>query len=110
MKVHFTPAVEDYLDELETTLYDKEYFGFPDGARDYVHKLILDIRGTLPNRLHRPAPAYFDPHGVGLMYAAFRRNRRTTWYALFTRHKAADGTTVYLVHRIENNHTAAQYF
>ncbi len=53
MKVQFTPGVEDYLDELETILYEQEYFGFPEGARNYVHKLINDIRDTLPTRLHR---------------------------------------------------------
>ncbi len=108
MKVQFTPAVRAWFDELETILYEKEYFGFPESSHRYADELFRDIRDTLPTRLHKPAPPYF---GKGLLYATFRRkNRATTWYALFTRHEGADGRTVYIVRHIENNHTAAQYF
>jgi hypothetical protein len=41
-------------------------------------------------------------------YAAFRRNRATTWYAFFTKYYD-NGQTVYLVRHITNNHTSAQH-
>ena len=110
MKVQFTPRVNDYLDELENILYDKGYFSFEERASGYVHKLIHEIMSTLPTRLHRRAPAYFQRYGIGLLYATFRFSRATTWYAFYTRHKGSDGHTVYIVRHIENNHTAARYF
>ena len=108
MKVLFTPGVYDYFDELETILYKKGYFSFEENAHRYADKLILEIRDTLPNHLHRPAPRRFDPAGEGMRYATFRHSRATTWYVFFTRYDDG-GEIVYLVHRIENNHTAAQY-
>jgi hypothetical protein len=46
MKVLATPKVYDYLDELVTILYKKEYFGFEDFAIDYVDELLDDILTT----------------------------------------------------------------
>ncbi len=79
-----------------------------DYAERYVEELFGDITTTLPTRPHRPAPSHFDPDGKGIWFATFRRSRATTWYAFFTRYRD-NGEIVYLVHRIENNHTAAQY-
>jgi hypothetical protein len=109
MKVLFTPEIQVWFGELETILHEKGYFSFKEGSREYVHELFHEIRDTLPTRLHRRAPAHFDPEGRGVWYATFRRSRATTWYAFFTRYDDA-GETVFLVRRVENNHTAAQYF
>ena len=109
MKVVILPEVEDYCGDLIEILYQKEYFGFRASARGYVAELVDAIRDTLPTRLHKPAPRHFDPEGRGMWYAAFRRSRATTWYVFFTRYDDG-GEIVYLVERIENNHTAAQYF
>ena len=110
MRVLVTPEVRQYLKELSQILYDKDYFGYLDRAERYVEELFDSIIATLPGRLHRPAPRHFDRHGMGLLYATFRRSRATTWYAFFTRHEGADGEVVCIVRHIENNHTAAQYF
>jgi plasmid stabilization system protein ParE len=110
MKVLLTTRAEEYFDELETILYEKGYFSFKESSRKYVHELFHDIRDTLPTRPHRPAPAHFDRYGGGMWYATFRRSRATTWYVFFTRHEDPGGETVFLVRRIENNHTAAHYF
>ncbi len=109
MKVLVAPEVRQYLKELSQILYDKDYFSYLDYAERYVEELFGDIATTLPTRLHRPAPRHFDRYGEGMYYASFRRSRATTWYAFFTRYRDADGSIVYLVHRMENNHTAAQY-
>ena len=73
MRVRFTPRVNDYLAELEAILYEKEYFGFEESAREYVHEMIGEIMTTLPTRVHRPVPRHFDPEGKGVWYATFRR-------------------------------------
>ncbi len=108
MRVVLLPEVLDYLERLAEILYEKQYLSWEQTAYDYVLRLYDDIVASLPNRLRKPAPRHFDPDGQGLLYAAFRRSRATTWYVFFTRYDDG-GETVYLVHRIENNHTAAQY-
>ncbi len=106
MKVHFAPEVRTWFGELENVLYEMDYFSFKESARSYARKLFCMIHDNLPTRSSKPAPPYF---GKGLSYASFRMNRRTTWYALFSKHEGAEGEIVYLVHRMENNHTAAQF-
>ena len=108
MRVLVTPEVRQYLKRLSQILYDKDYFGYLDYAEKYVERLFGDITTTLPTRVHRPAPRHFDPEGEGMLYATFRHSRATTWYVFFTRYDDG-GEIVYLVERIENNHTAAQY-
>ncbi len=108
MNVRFLPDARDYLEELVTVLYREGYFSWLDSSRRYVGELVDDIRDNLPTRQHRPAPRYFDPDGRGMWMATFRRSHATTWYAFFTKYNDG-GETVYLVHRIENNHTAAQH-
>ncbi len=109
MKVIFTPEVEGYFYELEAVLYKKGYFGFLESSQRYVDELIRIIIDTLPVRLCRPAPPHFDQYGKGMLCAAFRHSRATTWYVFFSRYEYADGRTIYLVRHIENNHTAARY-
>ncbi len=108
MRVIILPEVDDYFADLVEILYRKEYFGFQASARGYVTELLDAIRDTLPMRVHRAAPRRFDRYGAGMQYATFRRNRATTWYVFFTKYDDG-GEIVYLIHHIENNHTAAQY-
>jgi hypothetical protein len=109
MKVQFTLAVRAWFYELETILYEKEYFGFPESSHRYADELFRNIRDTLPTRPHRHPPTCFDPDGLGMLYATFRHSRATTWYVFFTRHESADGGKVCIVRHIANNHTVAQY-
>lgn len=108
MNVYTTSEVKRYLNDLITILYKKEYFAYEETAHKYVDELLDEIVATLPTCLHRPAPPHFDQYGKGMWYAAFRRNRSTTWYAFFTKYDDG-GKTVYLVRHIANNHTVAQY-
>ena len=108
MKVRILPEVLDYLDELVVTLYEKEYFGFKESSKKYVKELFLNIKTTLPLRLHKPAPKHFERYGKDLFYASFKKNNRTTWYAFFTKHRK-DEDIFYLVRYISNNHVAGQF-
>ena len=56
MSVLFLPEVQRYFQELETLLFDMEYFSFEESAVQYVLELILDIRDTLPLRPSKKAP------------------------------------------------------
>jgi hypothetical protein len=108
MNVKILPEVKEYLNNLVTILYEKEYFGFEEFAINYVNELLDDILTNLSAKLHRPAPEYFDKYGKNLYYACFKKNKHTTWYAFFTKYNKNDDT-IYLVRYIANNHTVAQY-
>jgi hypothetical protein len=108
MRVLFMPEVRDYFDELESILYEKGYFSFEESSHKYANELFADIIAYLPVKVHKPAPSRFDHIGKGMYYAAFRRNRQTTWYIFFTRYDL-DGETVYLVRYIANNHVVSRY-
>ena len=107
MKVLVIPEVYEYLDNLVTILYEKDYFGFEDFAINYVDELLDEIQMTLPTRLHKPAPKHFEKYGKDMHYAIFEKNKRTSWYVFFTKYYEQE--TIYLVRYIANNHTVAQY-
>jgi len=107
-RVLFVPEVLKYSENLVQILYEKGYFGFKDTAKKYVKELFDDIKMTLPTRLHKPAPRYFDKYGKNMKFAFFVKNKHTTWYAFFTKYDD-NGEIIYLVRYIANNHTVAQY-
>jgi hypothetical protein len=108
MRVVFLPEVFEYLESLIPILYNNGYFHFEDSAVDYVEGLIDDIQTTLPARVYKFAPPYFDNYGKNMKYVGFPKNKRTTWYAFFTTHWE-NGIEIYLVRYIANNHVIAQH-
>ena len=58
MSVLYTPEMEEYLDEMESILYEKGYYGTEEQACKYVDDLTNDIENNLPYKRHRPAPNY----------------------------------------------------
>ena len=108
MNVIATTEVYDFLENLVVILYEQGYFGLEENARKYVNELYDDITETLPNRPKKKSPPYFDKYGEGMYYAAFRKNRRTTWYAFFRIYQKDDKMYCQVRH-IANNHTVAQY-
>ena len=96
MRVLFLPEIQEYFYELEIILYEKEYFSFEDTAHEYVDDLIFDIKENLPYVRHKPAPEYYDKYGKELFYATFTKNKRTQWYAFFSKY-VVGGETIYLV-------------
>jgi hypothetical protein len=103
------PEVYDYFKDLVETLYQKEYFGFQESAYDYVEELVDDILSNLPKRQHKPSPERYIKYGEDLHYAAFTKNKRTTWYAFFTKYQDENNQIIYLIRYIGNNHTEAQH-
>jgi hypothetical protein len=108
MNVYTTPEVKQYLNNLITILYEKDYFGCEENAHNYVDKLLDDVSSHLPIVLHKPAPRYFNKYGKGMFYATFSKNKQTTWYAFFSKYNE-NGNTIFLVRYVANNHTIAQY-
>jgi hypothetical protein len=108
MKVIFTQAVLDYLENLVIVLYQREYFGFLDSSSRYVEELLHSIRATLPMCVHKPAPSYFDYWGENMEYAVFKKSKHTSWYAFF-RVYWENGEEIFQVRYIANNHIIAQH-
>jgi len=108
MKIIALPEVRIYLQNLAHTLYEKEYFGFEETAKNYVIELFNDIKTNLSTKLHKSAPEYFDKYGKNMEYAGFRKNKNTTWYVFFTTY-IENGEEIYLIRYINNNHAIAQY-
>ena len=108
MNVIFIPDVLVYFEDLVFILYYKKYFSFLEASKRYTEELLDDILNTLPERMHKPAPAYFDKYGKDMEYASCKKNKRTTWYVFFEIYEDT-GEIVYLIRYIANNHTVAQY-
>ena len=108
MNVIFIPKVLEYFEDLVTILYAEEYFSFLETSKRYVDELVDDIKKTLPTRPHKPAPKYFDKYGLNMYFAAFQKNKHTTWYVFFTKYREHE-EEIYLVRYIANNHTVAQH-
>ena len=108
MNVYALPAVIEYFNELVDILYEKGYFSYTQNSEIYAAELFDDIITNLPTKRHKPAPSHYDKYGKGMYYAAFTKNKRTTWYAFFTKYDD-NGKTIYLVRYIGNNHTEAHH-
>ena len=108
MKVLIIPEVRQYFYKLEYILYEKDYFSYYENAEQYVEELIEDIKKNLPAKRSKPAPEYFDKFGKNMEYAAFKKNKYTTWYVFYDIYKDNE-EIIFLVRHIENNHTVAQY-
>lgn len=108
MRVLVSPEVRSYFYELSLILYEKDYFGFLESAEKYVEELFADIKSSLPYKLKRPAPPYFERYGDKLLYATFTKNKTTQWYVFFNVYRKKN-ETIYLVRFISNNHVVSKY-
>ncbi|MBR4838177.1 MAG: hypothetical protein IK004_07055 [Bacteroidales bacterium] len=105
-----TRDVRKYLYDLIQILYEKDYFGFKENAKEYVKDLFADIEQNLPNKIRKPAPEHFDIYGYNMYYASFKKNKQTTWYVFFTIHYDYDADTQsFLIRYVSNNHVIAKY-
>lgn len=109
MIIKLLPEVLDYFNELSSTLYEKNYFGFEENALEYVDDLLNEIEATLHVRQKRNAPPYFNKYGRDMYYSSFLKNKNTEWYVFFNVYQK-QGETIYLVRFISNNHVSAQHF
>ena len=96
MSVLFLPEIRKYFDELEIILYEKGYFSYEENAHEYVDDLFFDIKRNLPKCLHKRAPERYAKYGKDVHYASFVKNKRTTWYAFFTKYQADNNEIIYL--------------
>ena len=96
MNVYTLPEVKQYLNDLITILYEKGYFSYEESAKKYVDDLLKDITNNLPSKLCKPSPKHFERYGKNMEYAAFKKNKHTTWYVFFDAYKDNE-EIIYLV-------------
>ena len=105
-QVVFNENVKFLFFELIDVLYQKEYFGYLDEAKEYVSEIELYFSTEIPKfhrlGLSKKAMPYFEKYGDNLFFAAYRKTKtRTTWYAFY---EIFDNRYFKVVHII-NNHT-----
>ena len=108
MKVLFLPEVIDQFLEIAEVLYDEGYLGFKDSAIEYSVQLFREIQATLPIKVQKGAPSFFDRYGANLYYSAFKRSKHTIWYVFYSVHEI-EGEVTYLVRYLTNNHVVANH-
>ena len=102
--VAYHPLVVVQLNHLSDILYEQEYFGCMEHAKQYVVRLKDYIEQNIPFLLNKPAPPHFAKYGTRMKYITYNPNKQTTWYIFFQQ----KGNR-YLVRYITNNHTEGQY-
>jgi len=105
-RVVFHENVKLLFFELIDILYQKEYFGYLNEAKEYVSQIEQYFTTEIP-KLHqlgltKKAMPYFTRYGENLFFAAYRKTKsRTTWYAFYE----VFGNRYFKVVHIINNHT-----
>jgi hypothetical protein len=95
--------VELFFHDLVDVLYENEYFGFRESAKEYVDKIFEFIYTELPKAKHKPTPEALLKHGP--YYTKYSAGKRTAWYVFFDKKDNR-----YLIEYITNNHVTKASF
>lgn len=85
------------LNDLETVLYKKGYFGFEESSKEYIDK-IYDVIYDIPNKRHRKS----KDKKLGDFYITYRPNKNTMYCIVFSN----KGNTYYIEDIIKNHERA----
>lgn len=102
--ISYSEDFVDYLNNLVTILYEQDYFGFIESAKQYTSDIINFIRQNIGKSPHYPAPEYFSKYKPDMDYIMYRANKSTTWYIFFTQRE-----NQFFIYYITNNHIEGQY-
>jgi bifunctional pyridoxal-dependent enzyme with beta-cystathionase and maltose regulon repressor activities len=95
--VNYTNFVQDFFDELITTLFSKEYFSYEENAIAYVQKLVFYIEENIDGLPHKKSPNSLLKYGD--FYVFYKSDSRTPWYIFFSKKEKN-----YLIKYLTNNH------
>jgi hypothetical protein len=96
-KIIFKDHVLDYFDELVYTLFEEDYFSYPENARLYVDKIVDFVILEINSFPHKKTPQKLQY--LGSSYIFYNANNRTSWYIFFEKQD-----TAFLITGIINNH------
>ena len=97
-KVIFNKAVLEYFDDLVFTLFEEEYFGFSESARNYTDKIVDFVISSILSFPQKKTPKSLQY--LGSNYIFYKTNARTTWYIFFEKRNQN-----YLITGIINNNS-----
>lgn len=103
-QVEYREEVVRYFNDLIDTLFDNNYFGCVNAAKQYVLDMKVYIEQHIAYTPRYVAPPHFDRYGKDMQYFTYCPNRLTTWYIFFRQQKNR-----YLICYISNNHIEGQY-
>ena len=96
-RIIYQQEVEQYLNNLITILFEKDYFIYLENAIDYKDKIIDFVDQNIAVFPHKHTPKHLMH--LGSKYIFYTSNKRTTWYIFFE----SKGKK-YLITYITNNH------
>lgn len=91
--------VTDFLLQLTTILFEKDYFGFKSSAYEYIDRIFDFITDELKRLPPKKTPNKLNY--LGEFYNHFTANDNTSWYIFFDYDLSSN---IYLVKEIRNNH------
>lgn len=92
-------SVTEFLIQLTTILFEKEYFSFKSSAYEYVDRIFDFIIYELKYLPPKKTPGKLNY--LGEFYNYFTANDNTSWYIFFDYDKSSN---IYLVKEVRNNH------
>ena len=73
-EIYYSGSAIKFINELVTTLYDQEYFGFMVSALAYIKAMQNYIEQNIHQLPHYPAPPYFNKYKSGMSYITYQAN------------------------------------
>ncbi|MFN8236942.1 MAG: hypothetical protein U0T77_02130 [Chitinophagales bacterium] len=101
--IKYSPAVEQYLNDLVDILFEKTYFSYKENAIEYVLKIISDVETNIHTRKQQKTPDALKHYGQ--LYISYKSSKRTMWYVFFTKKEH-----FYIIKHMTNNHMATAQF
>lgn len=97
VSIQYLPEIENFINDLNDLLFEKEYFSFYEYASTYVDNLTFFIERELHHFPHKKTPKKLK--NFGSFYVFYKPNNRTTWYIFFEKRGNR-----YLITHLTNNH------
>ncbi len=97
-KVVYSVETKKYLRDLVYFLFQNEYFGFEEDAKNYVDRITFFIEESISTYPSKTSPEEFKIFGEKFML--YKANAQTTWYIFFDCDEDK-----FLIKFITNNHT-----
>ncbi|MDR3286112.1 MAG: hypothetical protein LBT27_01545 [Prevotellaceae bacterium] len=104
IEIQYLETVVEDLNRLVDILYERDYFGFKDSAKQYVDDMKSYIEQHIARAISHIAPSYFIKYGTNMRYFIYNSNKQTSWYIFFQK-----SDNKFLVRHITNNHVVGHF-
>jgi len=94
----YAPEVKSYLIDLINNLFEKDYFGFPESAEEYVNNIRNFIEEKIGIYPSKSTPKELIKFGEN--YIRYEANTKTSWYIFYSQIEQT-----YFIKLITNSHS-----